>query len=181
MDIPVFICGRGTTLLESYHLHLNRFIPGSSANDFNIQAYLLDGIIRWNTKLGLNNVQSSSSCQLNFHSFDGKLQQIANSLSQGVFGSKLTPLHQPPSKYTGEAIGVQYLYNQSGLTLCTDPLQLHNKIDEGVDEVKLDPGHEDGMEEERQVELNDVAVRSDDSSDDDKEDSEEVNSHYNCP
>ena len=26
--LPVFRCARGTTSLESFHLHLNRFIPG---------------------------------------------------------------------------------------------------------------------------------------------------------
>ena len=28
MDLPVYRCGRGTTSLESFHLHLQRFIPG---------------------------------------------------------------------------------------------------------------------------------------------------------
>lgn len=27
-ELPVFRCGRGSTSLESFHLHLNRFIPG---------------------------------------------------------------------------------------------------------------------------------------------------------
>ena len=32
--LPVFRCARGSTSLESFHLHLNRFIPGKSKFDF---------------------------------------------------------------------------------------------------------------------------------------------------
>ena len=48
ISLPVLRCARGTTSLESFHLHLARFIPGSSAGDVNYQAYLLEGIVRWN-------------------------------------------------------------------------------------------------------------------------------------
>ena len=47
--LPVYKCARGATLLESFHLHLTRFVPGSSAGAVNFQAYILDGINRWNT------------------------------------------------------------------------------------------------------------------------------------
>lgn len=46
--LPVFRCARGTTSLESFHSHLVKFIPGTSASAVNFQAYLLDGITRWN-------------------------------------------------------------------------------------------------------------------------------------
>lgn len=46
--LPVLRCARGSTSLESFHLHLARFIPGTSANAVHYQAYLLDGITRWN-------------------------------------------------------------------------------------------------------------------------------------
>lgn len=46
--LPVYKCARGATLLESFHLHLTRFVPGSSAGAVNFQAYM-DGINRWNT------------------------------------------------------------------------------------------------------------------------------------
>ena len=71
IELPVFRCARGTTSLESFHLHLARylisvlfcgpfltsycnstsfvrFIPGSSASDVHYQAYLLEGLSRWN-------------------------------------------------------------------------------------------------------------------------------------
>ena len=48
VQLPVFRCARGTTSLESFHLHLNQFIPGNIANGVHFQAYLLDSITRWN-------------------------------------------------------------------------------------------------------------------------------------
>ena len=66
MELPVYRCARGTTSLESFHLHLARygciksnrlwlngvhivrFIPGTSASNVHFQAYLLEGLSRWN-------------------------------------------------------------------------------------------------------------------------------------
>ena len=62
VELPVFRCARGTTSLESFHLHLARyvcridvftklfvrFIPGSSAKDVHYQGFLLEGLSRWN-------------------------------------------------------------------------------------------------------------------------------------
>lgn len=45
--LPVLRCARGTTSLESFHLHLQRFIPGSRSNAVNFQAYFLEGITRY--------------------------------------------------------------------------------------------------------------------------------------
>ena len=46
VSLPVLRCARGTTSLESFHLHLATFIPGRRANAVNFQAYLLEGITR---------------------------------------------------------------------------------------------------------------------------------------
>ena len=46
VKLPILRCARGTTSLESFHNHLAKFIPGSSANGVNFQAYLLEGITR---------------------------------------------------------------------------------------------------------------------------------------
>ena len=48
VNLPVYRCARGTTSLESFHSHLVKFIPGTSASTVNFQAYLLDRITRWN-------------------------------------------------------------------------------------------------------------------------------------
>ena len=49
VHLPLLRCARGSTSLESFHLHLARFIPGTAANAVNFQAYLVDGIACWNT------------------------------------------------------------------------------------------------------------------------------------
>ena len=72
--LPVLRCARGTTSLESFHLHLarytlgtvvvacysvifGRFIPGTSAKDVHYQAYLLEGLVRWNKARSLAAIQ----------------------------------------------------------------------------------------------------------------------------
>ena len=46
--LPIYRCAHGSTSLESFHRHLHQFIPGTKANAVNFQAYLLDGVSRWN-------------------------------------------------------------------------------------------------------------------------------------
>ena len=46
--LPILHCARGSTSLESFHLHLARFIPGTRANVIHFQAFLLDSITCWN-------------------------------------------------------------------------------------------------------------------------------------
>ena len=54
IQLRVYGCARGSTSLESFHLQLARFIPGSSANAVNFQSNLLDGIMRWNAARSVN-------------------------------------------------------------------------------------------------------------------------------
>ena len=51
--LPVVRCARGSTSLESFHLHLAHLVPGHSAAAVNFQAYILDGITRWNAARSL--------------------------------------------------------------------------------------------------------------------------------
>ncbi|XP_041854829.1 uncharacterized protein LOC121648648 [Melanotaenia boesemani] len=46
VSLPIYRCARGSTSLESFHLHLNRFIPGTSASAKHFQAFLVDGLVR---------------------------------------------------------------------------------------------------------------------------------------
>ena len=69
--LPVLRCARGTTSLESFHLHLARFIPGSSASAVNYQAYLLDGITRWNSLRAAAAIDSPSQT---IRTFDSRMQ-----------------------------------------------------------------------------------------------------------
>ena len=47
--LPVYRCARGSNSLESFHLHINQMIPSNAMNAVNMQALLLDGIVRWNS------------------------------------------------------------------------------------------------------------------------------------
>ena len=122
--LQVLRCARGSTSLESFHLHLARFIPGTSAGAVNFQAYILDGICRWNSARASEAVQQTVS--ENLRTFNSKLQARVNELSRSM---------KPPSKYMDEQFGVQYLYQQSGITFTTTPEQLNSQIDEGFADV----------------------------------------------
>ena len=69
--LPVLRCSRGSTSLESFHLHLTRFVPGTSASAVNFQAYLLDGITRWNTSRAKAAIQSADE---SLRTFNTRLQ-----------------------------------------------------------------------------------------------------------
>ena len=78
VKLPVYRCARGTTSLESFHLHIARFIPGTLASDVHFQAYLLDGITRWNAARA---AQACSSPPSTLRSFDVSLLHRVNALS----------------------------------------------------------------------------------------------------
>ena len=71
VKLPVLRCARGSTSLESFHLHIARFIPGSSTNAVNYQAYLLEGITRWNSLRAIAAINSPSHT---IRTFDSRLQ-----------------------------------------------------------------------------------------------------------
>ena len=133
INLPVFRCARGSTSLESFHLHIARFIPGTSANAVNFQAYLIEGIVRWNRARAEAAIKNESSTkQHNPRTFDLRLQEKVNLLGQSILGKEVVPLYRPPAAYTGELLGVEYLYHQTGEAfLPKDEDELLNKIDEG--------------------------------------------------
>ncbi len=166
--IPTLRCARGSTSLESFHLHIARFIPGTSASDLHYQAYLMEGLARWNQARAAAAIDSA---QKGLHSFDHRLMQKVclfclcvlplcmyqfmqqfdtassplqiNNLSSAILGKDTIPSYQPPAEYTGEKFGVEYLYTQLGATMeVTD-----TNIDGGVEIVELDEGFGDGDEE----------------------------------
>ncbi|XP_073719234.1 uncharacterized protein [Misgurnus anguillicaudatus] len=110
--LPTYRCARGSTSLESFHLHLNRFIPGTLASDTFFQAYLLDGLARWNEDRAV----AATTDEQQPHSYSHLLRHAANILAEEVMGMKISP-YVGPRKYTGELIGVEYLYQQTGKVL----------------------------------------------------------------
>ncbi|XP_034557840.1 uncharacterized protein LOC117825948 isoform X1 [Notolabrus celidotus] len=111
--LPTYRCARGSTSLESFHLHLNRFIPGTLASDTFFQAYLLHGLARWNEDRA---VAATTDGQPQPYSYSHLLRHAANVLAEEVLGKKIVP-YVEPTKYTEELIGVEYLYQQTGKVL----------------------------------------------------------------
>ena len=130
-------CARGSTYLENVHLHLARFVPGSAAGAVNLQAFLLDGTTRWNTSRAAEAIQSAEA-EEGLRSFDVRLIDKVNGLSQTLHGKSLFSVYTAPSMYTGELFVVEYLYDQAGLRLNSSEDNLDREIDEGFQDVEED-------------------------------------------
>ena len=140
INLPILRCARGSTSLESFHCHIARFIPGSSANAVNFQAYLIDGVVRWNQARAeaAFSCDGSSSTQ-KLRTFDLRLQDAVNRLSNSIHGRALFPLYNTPAAYTGELLGVEYLFHQTGEPFHPkDDDELIDQIDEGFGDVDDD-------------------------------------------
>ena len=96
--LPTYRCARGSTSLESFHLHLNRFIPGTAASDVHFQAYLLEGLVRWNSDRATAAVAGNSGDDGNY---SDQLKAAVNRLSMKVFGNEPYGSFRPADKYTG--------------------------------------------------------------------------------
>lgn len=129
IQLQTLRCARGSTSLESFHCHLNRFIPGmcnpimllclhisflilllthsgNSANSLNFQMYLLDGLHRWNQNRAAAAVEVDT---LGLRTYSGELLHSVNTDYEEVFGKKLVPSFSPPAKYTGNKQIVSWL------------------------------------------------------------------------
>nr|XP_054600042.1 uncharacterized protein LOC107372644 [Nothobranchius furzeri] len=113
VTLPVYRCARGSTSLESFHLHLNRFIPGTSASAKYFQAFLIDGLVRWNE----DRAAAAERHKAPLLSYSGHLRHALNQKSQKVFGLQMVKDFTKPAAYTGELIGVEYLFQQTGRVL----------------------------------------------------------------
>ncbi|XP_044023334.1 uncharacterized protein LOC122862134 isoform X2 [Siniperca chuatsi] len=114
VTLPVYRCARGSASLESFHMHLNRFIPGTTARECYFQIYLLEGLTRWNqdrAQAAAGGASTGTKC------YSGQEQHNFNKLTQHFYGLPLAESYTEPLEYTGELIGISYLYGQSGRTL----------------------------------------------------------------
>ena len=107
------------------------FILGTSASDIHFQAYLLDGLMRWNSD---HSSAAVSSTELGPESYNGLLIHAVNELSEDVLGKKVKPNVQNIGIYTGEMIGVEYLFNQTGEILKDNTL-----LDEDMTQQEEEP------------------------------------------
>lgn len=107
----------------------------------NYQAFLLEGLYRWNQDRASQAVDVEAPL---CHTYSGLLRHAVNHLSQTVLGNPLDPAFQHPRAYTGELIGVEYLYSQTGKALQAIPDELAEE-DQTTEE---DQDHDEGFEEE---------------------------------
>ncbi|XP_019626538.1 PREDICTED: uncharacterized protein LOC109471641 [Branchiostoma belcheri] len=140
MVLPTYRCSRGSTSLESFHLHLQRFIPGTSASAAHFQAYLLEGLVRWNKDRAVAAVAGETS---SLRTYSGWLQSSVNRASEAVLGRSLCPGFHTPGQYTGELLGIEYLFAQTGKQMeeiCLDP-----DVPDGLEKTEVDP--DEGFED----------------------------------
>ncbi|XP_047203981.1 uncharacterized protein LOC124857001 [Girardinichthys multiradiatus] len=144
--LPVYRCARGSKSLESFHLHLNRFIPGTSASGCHFQMYLLEGLARWNEERAQAVVGAE---KMGMKCYVGKKQHSLFQLTQRLLGVTLLESYSKPLKYTGELIGMSYLYAQTGQELQIFP----DDPDEpdGSEEIVLEDDEE--SEEDRLLDV----------------------------
>ncbi|KAK7880493.1 hypothetical protein WMY93_032875 [Mugilogobius chulae] len=150
VELCTYRCARGSTSLESFHLHLNRFIPGTSASDAHFQAYLLEGLMRWNEDRMEEAVQRKST----LWTYSSAKREALHRLSQKVLGKSLVDNYYPPGAYTGELLGIEYLYSQTGasLTVVETPAEEDRLVDQLPDEhVLQDEGFVEGNTEDLTV------------------------------
>ncbi|KAK3726392.1 hypothetical protein QZH41_016260, partial [Actinostola sp. cb2023] len=105
---------------QQRHIECIQDPEGTSASDMHFQAYLLEGLQRWNADRATNAVANAVSGP---ESYSGVLCQVVNELSEDVLGKAIRPDVQKVGIYTGERIGVEYLYNQTGEVLSENTLE----------------------------------------------------------
>ncbi|XP_028998209.2 uncharacterized protein LOC129603588 [Betta splendens] len=151
--LPVYRCARGSTSLESFHLHLNGFIPGTSASALHFQVYLLEGLVRWNEDRGRASVEGAQ--RLVPRCYDALLQDYLKRLTQEFMGMTVVETYTQPGEYTGELIGVEYLFSQTGAVL--EDLGRDPDAPDGLDEADVEVvDNDEGEEDEGFGELQDM-------------------------
>lgn len=90
--------------------------------------------MRWNESRSHSSLLQGQ--QQTLRTFDSELQAKLNDLSQSVLGMDIFPGYRPPAKYTGELLGVQYLYHQTGQLLLLEGDEAEKEIDEGFGDVE---------------------------------------------
>ena len=109
---------------------------GTAANAVAFQAYLLEGVSRWNAERAAAAVQDHADCSHGLYTFDISLQHHLNRLHMSLRNEALLPKFTPPGVYTGERIGVEYLRSQSDVLATKD---LEKEIDEAFEDFLGEP------------------------------------------
>ncbi|KAK7095805.1 hypothetical protein V1264_005170 [Littorina saxatilis] len=155
--LMTYRCARGSTSLESFHLHLNRFIPGDSAGAVNYQAYLLEGLAHWNQDRAAAALPPTKEPWC----YTGLITKGVNQLTNKVLGRKIIPNFKSPLQYTGELIGVDYLLQQSDEQYAKQYAEAAEELSNVDVEAKADD-EDEGFNEEKIVEDDGTVVSVED-------------------
>ena len=112
---------------------------GTSAGAVAFQAYLVEGLARWNRERAL---QERGEEKL--RSFDITLMHRVNALSTSIYGEAALANFSTPSPYTKEVIGVKYLRLQTGDCPDAAVQDLDREIDEAFGEFEMGSDEEEG-------------------------------------
>ncbi|XP_029983710.1 uncharacterized protein LOC115414634 [Sphaeramia orbicularis] len=99
--------------------------------------------MRWNDDQMEDAVKGAPSIR----SYGGALREAVDQLSRTVLGRCWDERYRTPGAYTGELLGMEYLYSQTGKTL-TPVLQNPEEEDRLVEEVNDEDIEDAGFEEE---------------------------------
>ena len=110
------------------------------------QAYLLEGLMRRTADRASDAVSTTTKGP---ETYSGALYHFLNALSDDVLGKKVNPDVPNIGIYTGECIGVECLFKQTGEVLKEDNLE-EEEVQQPDDEPLSDVDHEEldeGFEE----------------------------------
>lgn len=104
----------------------------------NFQAFLFDGLTRWNAARAAAAMASNPSHHL--RSFDVRIKDKVHLLFTDVLGEPLDVGYSPPSAYTNERFGVKYLYSEGGAGGPVAPTwrSIEEEADDGVTDIVED-------------------------------------------
>lgn len=96
------------------------------------QAYLMEGLCRWNAARSAAAISARPS---NLRTFDVEAQMKLHELSVELLGRPVDPHFCPPSKYTGELFGIEYLYAETGI--CPDDDDIDRLVENGIESASV--------------------------------------------
>ena len=115
-------------------------VLGTSANDTNFQAFLLEGIYRWNENRMSAAIQEGSGFE---RCYDARLKTACSNLSTALYGKSFVAPSRP-MRYTGELFGIEYLFSQTGQTFHLPSADTDEEEDVELEESQeLDEGFHD--------------------------------------
>ena len=77
------------------------FISGTQANASNFQAYLVEGLTRWNEDRASAHQKKTQSDTAHLHCYNSQLVNSVNKMSKAIFNKEPLPDVRAPGKYTG--------------------------------------------------------------------------------